>query len=867
MTEPLKQRLLSIDRFKPFVWKLRLTKDEYDKLQTYVKGYKGAVNQEYAILAIIYIAEWYKREYDGNVSNPLENISAESLWKESGLGKESGLDTSEYKSEYKYVYKAKKTSRWLESIFMLGGLPMNFILYRKDNTLLKALCCIYKDENANLEDNNELLKRIGREKAVAFQESIHQYHSLYHYLKALLLGNAAEVYAAEELAKETSLANRFIKAVVSAYDEVQREKFRLEWIVEHDPSSPYMRRMLRLWLRPEELGGLHQYLRFERANSWEIPGLMLQRVLRVSLEFKNGDEVVGNDETRRTILTFENSGQDDTGFEATGSVPWAILRAIPTVPFDRINVIITDEEGTPHEVQHFDQKEKYAQLWAMQNEINRWSDICNSQSETAVIYSNYYELIGEDSISKPFYDKSNGLTAPWSFAIISDHVELRHRGDNAITLWNRYGYIQFAPRLYTNVLRYKAGKVRYMYNEDPEIYSEPETEEWYPAIFQRSDIRAYHFSTRDMSDQPDNLDIQKIEYKPFNAPNTEKYLEWTDDNPPGYGRIKLRLTIKDDEKEYSILYLPSMLEHNSKDPVIRDYENNCLFYVDNTNKVVQAKVDIHMDKRPLDITKQLLVWENGEEYVVLDAILPTLIKEVYFDGQITKYLQDGDEFILPYLLKNRVCIHDFNRDGYLEYECFNIGANKEKGSIDRWRKGDQLETQDDTSVIPQYIHLSYGTQKNAGVVGKMIYWDYSEDNPPIEVDLPFNNMADYSILFQDMRCVNDNLDCIPPETKNERPDEDWDSGWGFDDNQEEGVCEPNATFLRCYDIATEYKTYYFIFNPLYNMTMEEFINAICIPLRKRHNDSLTEEDMQNLMRCATECGLDWNCLSQRLMTK
>ena len=46
MTESLKLRLLSIDRFKPYVWKLRLTKDEYDQLQTYVKGYNGAINQE-----------------------------------------------------------------------------------------------------------------------------------------------------------------------------------------------------------------------------------------------------------------------------------------------------------------------------------------------------------------------------------------------------------------------------------------------------------------------------------------------------------------------------------------------------------------------------------------------------------------------------------------------------------------------------------------------------------------------------------------------------------------------------------------------------------------------------------------------------
>ena len=851
MTESLRQRLLSIDRFKPFVWKLRLTKDEYEQLQDYVKSFNVVLNREYAILAIIYIAEWYKRDYDGNVSNPLENISAESLWRE------SGLDISTY------VYKAKKTFRWLESIFMLGGLPMTFILHRNDIKLLKALCSLYKDNEASLEDNKDIINDIGRDKAIAFQESIHQYHSLYHFLKALLMGDATDLYAKEDLAATSSLANRFIEAVKKAYDEVMKEKFRLEWIIDYEPSSPYMRRMLRLWLRPEEMGGLHQYLRFERASLWRIPSLMKQRVLRVSLQFKNDDIIVGNDDTRRTIMTFENSGQDDTGFEATGSVPWTILRTIPTEPFDRINVIITDDGGQTYEVQHFDNKKKYLQLWAMQNQVNRWSDICKSQSETAVVYSNYYELISEEGVehtSKPFFDKTNGLTKPWNFAIITDHIHLRHGNDLEISLWNRQGYIQFVPKLYTNVLQYKAGKVRYMYNEDPDIFTEPETEEWYTAIFQRSDIKASHFPTRDMKDQPDDLNIEKIEFKPFNAPNTEEYQEWTNDKVPDYGRLKLRLTLKGDQKIYPILYLPSMLEHGKDRPVVRDFENSSLHYVNSINVVAQDKVDVPMDKKPLNISIPLRVWGNGNEYVELDAILPTLVKEVYLDGHITKYLRDGEPFVLPYLLKDRISIHDFNRDGYSEFECFNVGVLNEVGSIQKWRDWDEgmsLETRDKTATIPEYIHLAYGIPMNHGSISKMLYWDYSAENSPREVDLPYNNMAEYSILFQDMRQINDNLDCIPPETNNNQTSDDWDSGWDWDGTQEENESNQDDTLLRCYDIATKYKTYYFIFNPLFNMTSEDFIKNICIPLKRRHNDSLTEEDLQNLMRCATECGRDW----------
>ena len=847
MTESLKQRLLSIDTLKPYVWKLRLTEDEYRQLQTHVMDNTKVIDREYAILAIIYIAEWYKREYSGNVINPLGNISAESLWKASGFNTTT------------LVYKAKKTYRHLESIYMLGGLPMRYIIQRKDTKLLKALCRIYKGDKSTLEDDKE----IGKGQAVAFQESIRQYASLYQFLKTLLLQDATEVYAEEDLAKKSSLANQFVDAVKSAYDEVMRDKFRLEWIIEYDATSPYMRRMLRLWLRPEELGGLHQYLRFERARSWGFPTLMQQRVLRVSLQFMNNNDVIGNDYTRRDIIYFENSGQEDTGFEATGSVPWAILRTLPSEPFDRINVIVTDENGKSYEVQHFDCRKEYLQLWAMQNEANRWSTTCNNQSETAVVYSNYYEMDGEEHTTKPFYDKTNGLTKPWNFAIIKDHVQLKHGNDSAITLWNRDGYIQFIPTLYTNVLRYQGGKVRYMYNEDPEVYCESEAEEWYPVIFRRSDIKAYHFTTRDMINcKPDIVEIEKIEFKPFDAPNSEMYQEWTDDNTPDYGRLKLRLTIKEDEKIYPILYLPSMLEHGCDVPVVRDFENCKIHYVDNTNHIIQTPVEIPMDKRPLGITMPVRVWGNDDEFVELDVILPTLIKEIYLDGHVTKYLHDGEPFVLPYLLRNRISIHDYNRDGYSEYECFNVGVLEEKGSPQKWKQGINLTTKGITATIPNYIRLAYGIPRNKGNISKMLYWDYSEEMTPEEVDANYNNMGNYSILFQDMRHINENLDCVPPETKNECSWDDWD--WDLDTETIEEDNKQEVTLLRCYDIATMYQTYYFIFNPLYNITDKTFISGICIPLKERQNNSLTEEDLQNLMRCATECGLDWEKLSTKI---
>lgn len=854
MVEALKQRILSINPLKPYVWRLRLTEKEYHQLEDFVRTIPSIIQREYAILAIVYIAEWYKRAYEGTVSNPLEGVAAESLWKASGFASDL------------YVYHTSKTSRYLESIYMLGGLPMSFILGRRDRTILKALCRLYKGEKSSLEGEPSL----GKGQAFAFQESIYQQGSIYAFMKALLLDDSKAVYAEEDLENKSSLANQFIAAVQTAYEEVMRDKFRIEWIVEYNPASPYLRRMLRLHLRPEEIGGLHQYLRFERARTWKIPQLMRQRSLRVSIRFRNGKEVLSSNLHPQTLITFENTGQEETGFEATGNAPWGLLRSIPVEPFDGIDVVVTDEQEKQYVVQHIPCKDEYIQLWAMPNEVNRWSSLRSNQNETAVVFSRQYTLEEADYETKPFYDKNYGLSLPWHFAFITDHLTLKSDKHPDVTLWNRNGYVLFAPRLYSHLLQYKAGKVRYLYNEDPEVYAEPETEEWYAALFCKEDINVYHFQTREaIETQPDKAHVQKIEFKPFDASPNESYQEWTEECIPPYGRIKLRLTIKDEEKIYPVLFLPSLLQQGYREPILRDYEQEQLVYVDAHGSIVAEKIQILEDKQPLDPTHALIPWGNEMEMVILDAIQPTLMKEVYLDGRISKYLHEGDKMVLPYLLRNRIEIHDFNREGYFEFRCFNVGEIKERGSIDKWLCGDTLRTHKLSHEIPSYLNVQFGNKKSEGKIDQLLYWEYKEEDPPKVVDASFiQQMSNYSILFQDMKEVRDDLLCLPPVTKNDPTVGgfdfgDWEAFMNPTPSKDKKEKEENKALL-CFDTAVKYKTYFFIFNPLFNLTEKEFVTDICHEIRQRNGGELREEDLTHIIQCATELGLDWEKMKESI---
>lgn len=854
MVEELKQRILAINPHKPYIWRLRFTEAEYRQLESYVQDTPKVIQRDYAILAIAYIAAWYQREYIGNVNNPLVGISAESLWKASGFDTEL------------YVYRTEKTSRYLESIFMLGGLPMTFIMKRNDRNLLKALCRLYKGEKSTIEDETDL----GKGQAIAFQESIYKQGSVYTFMKTLLLHEATEIFAKEDLQDPTSTANQFIHAVQTAYEEVMREKFRVEWIVEYNPASLYLRRMLRLHLRPEEIGGLHQYLRFERAKTWNIPHLMRQRTLQVSIQFRNGKEVLSTESRSKNIITFENTGQEDTGFEATGTVPWGVLRSIPTEHFDNLDIIITDEQQKRYVVQTIPCKFTYIQLWLLPNEINRWSSIRSNQHETAVLFSQQYTSVDSEYETKPFYDKNYGLSTPWHFALISEHITLRSEKLPEVALWNRNGYILFAPRLYTHLLQYKSGKIQYLYNEDPEIYLEPESEEWYPVLFCKEDINVYHFKTRAALDtQPDLVEIQQVAYKSFSSSNNTPYQEWTEETPPPYGRIKLRLTIKDEEKIYPVLYLPSLLQHGYEEPILRDYAHQQLIYVDAAGKIVEEKISIKEDKQPLEPTHEIIPWRKDDAMVRCAAYQPTMIKEVYLDGNIVKYLHEGEKMVLPYLLRNRIEIHDFNRAGYLEFRCFNVGEIRERGSLDKWICGDTLRTQELSNEKPSYIHVQFGNKQTEGKVDQLLYWEYKSDEPPKVVDASYiQQMSNYSILFQDMQEVRSDLLCLPPVTKNDP------TVGAFDFGDWEAFMNPSTASTKeekeenkalvCFDTAIKYKTYFFIFNPLFNLTEEEFLRNICQEVRRRNHGELREEDLVHINQCAIELGFDWDKLKEKI---
>lgn len=162
-------------QFKDFeyIWQWLITPSEYSEIKELLQSTdKKQINKAIKNnihckkLLVIYIAEHFKREYNGRDEG--QNI-LDSL----------GFGTDDYKSLISQdsckVYQSKEQKRWKASIQIEGGLPIRYITDNQTSNLANFAEDIYNDEQKAINSlNNSTLR-----------ESYKSQHSIYKFIKAL----------------------------------------------------------------------------------------------------------------------------------------------------------------------------------------------------------------------------------------------------------------------------------------------------------------------------------------------------------------------------------------------------------------------------------------------------------------------------------------------------------------------------------------------------------------------------------------------------------------------------------------------------------------------------------------------------------
>lgn len=843
LSPELANRIASVDLREPYVWRLKLSTTDFEQLEAAISlsisenggEYAHLISTDSAWYIMVYLAEWYKRRYSGGENksgykaiNP-ESSELKKLWELSGINTNI------------FVYTSDKSDRlWQYSIYILGGLAIRHELNRKQSTrFLKQLCRLLHNENGILDA--EEFKEDHR--AIAFRESIVRKHSLYLFLSDIINGNFP--FSRQDLLKPCSEVNQFINAIHEANNSVIRDKFDFEWIVRQTPENDALDKWLQINLRPELLGqGLHEELHFGRLAKW---GIANPENLKLSLRirFMNEDSCIA---ISAPFLHFWSTGDDEPRLVKWGDGTIKV-KDIPTTQFDRIE-ILAEDVGTQTIYENIQRESvsKYMQLWRIDNFKDEWSSKSRSQKDTAVLFTEACSLPGinpADIIRKPIRGKDKSLTQIQNWYYIYDRVTLVDESGNEVILFNRQGQDHLSTRTYDKIIRYvEGGKVRCTFiNED-----EMEETALRPLIFSREDIRALHYDTREATLPEQDTLPDRVQFVPRNA---SRYEEWTDEKTPHYGPLTIKAYIKGTEFKMKVFHLP---QYSPDTPILRDFDHTRIIYSEYQNgevKVQEKYDEIVLNKeKPLDPIVPVTINASEQSYAKIDVYRPTLVKELIVDGKILRYLQDGEILNLPYILKHRSSISDFNRMGYSQYNCtflpsiFNLLGNRNDEHIAAWRMGTQYPAACLDRYAPEWLNLVFGDKDEANHAGSnLYYWDYTQSKDPKREDSSGGiEMAETSILFESMRHPTENLSCMFPIRKQ--------SPFGYDDS--------TVSMLKCFETAIRHETYFFIFWPISNrLTREQYVPLIHRPLLESRGGKLSEKDVAALQRFAEEFKFNW----------
>ena len=862
--EEMKQSILC---GKPYVWKLRLSLAEFydlesatgDSISSHAGHHEHLLTEDFAVVVVIYLAEWYKRFYCGADTmdeNKVLSLNTEELKR---LYELAGIDAKTF------VYNASKNPdktsyRWQESLQVLGGLAVQAELKRdKHDNLLPKLCKLFHGEDIDLDDLRD------RNRAVAFQESIARQHSLYEYLKCILEkdehGRRNLPFAPSDLKDESTRIPELVSKIEQADVLAKKHKFDFEWIIQYAASTHSMVRQLKVKLKPEVIGGgKKQYIGYDRLRSEEWGMEHPENVgrIRMYLRFKNGGQYVQKEEKgEEPLFKYDNTGQEATGFLSVNKEDEAIYLRVPTTRFDKVEIVMHYDQ-TAHVVQQIEVAD-YIQMYEVSKSGGRrFTSRRNAQAPTVLIFSTAHRLTEEFQdipLSYAHFRQGETFGEDYCWCPIMDKVILRLNTGELLPFFNRNGLYQVVTKKYLKTIKYMDNVfVLYKYidtDEDDDVMQEDRL----TVLFGRQALSVLHFPSGMAKDGVPAGDYTTEWY------NTKerRYVNWDEDHEPKQGKLRLRVTVKGLVFTPKVYYVPFFPTDPEQQPIWRDFETmricTALEGVEDIQDDFSKDIGDDMpDTRQLEIG-------TASEKILVDVYRPILIRELSqkkscdMESKVISYHDVNEDIEIPLINCQQFSVRDFSANGVKVYQVtqkgtvyYNFPTFNHPG-ID----GTSFLLEEKASALTPELPLDYlkiYTTKALDHAEELYAWNYKSE--PVRVDSSFQ-IKEEGIVFQSLKDNDSPRHYAMPRANKGK------GGWGGKKN----VLVVDA--LYCFEKVAEHKAYFFLFNPLIKVIAAgKQIRDIWLPLLKKRDYNLTKADIGHLYLFALQFHFDWMLLPRDL---
>lgn len=869
LADKVEQFRQNINDGRPYVWELRLSMGEFCKIETAIANsifshsgdYHHLLSEEYAVIVVIYLAEWYKRFYKGIDTadeSKVLSFSTDELKKLYILAK---IDSNTF------VYNASKNPdktsyRWLESLQVLGGLAIQAELKRNENDpLLLQLCKIFYGEETDLDELKD------RNRAVALKESISRRHSLYHFLNCILCKGKELPFAISDTKDEATGIPQLLHRIQVANKLAKKNKFDFEWIVAYAASHNRMVRHLKVKLKPEEIGGgKKQYIGYDRLMSPEWGIEHPEEVGRICfyLRFKDEDQYLHTSDNSDTpIFKYDNTGSELTGFLSVNKIDENVYTNIPVEHFDKVEMWIkydiTRPDGRNQTLSRMVQVEKvadYMQVYAIPKTSNKFTSKRNSQTATAVIFSTAYHL-AKDYMNLPvvFAHFRNGdkCSQNYYWCPINDKVILVGPDGKEILppFFNRNGLYQVVTKQYIKTIKYKDNYfVLYKYIDTD--YDEDEMQEdCIPVLFGRSGLEVRHYATS-LSIEGKPVSDYELEWQ-----KNGRYVDWNLEEPK-QGAIRLRVTVKDIVFKPQVYYVPFSPSCSEQAPIWRDFEHMRIC------TALEGVEDIQDDfKKLCDVqepdTKQLVIG-NKNAKILIDVYRPIILRELSQINKkghkkIVEFCGKDKDLYVPLINCSQFSLRDFSENGVKEYQIKSNSTfyyafptfNDPNLSVDNYKC--ELKASEITKELP-LDYLKIYISRVLDIQTELYAWNYMTE-PTLIANA--KELKEDGIVFQSLISDDSPRHYAQPYIRKAK------AGWGGKKTQ------VNTDPLNCFETVSLHKVYYFLFTPLIKVVKSNSqIKDILFPLMKKREFKLTDSDISNLYRFAVQFHFDWMLLPRIL---
>lgn len=509
-----------------YFWRNKITTEEYNELKNRIKECvsesKRGFTKRYARVIALYIAEWYKREYNGNdgKQNAIKAIGLscrpEEIW-----------NNCNFPNNY---LSGQKNNRYLDSLYVLGGLPINYLIHKKFNSVFKEIQSVYKQK----EDEEDLQGNIFINNNTLQDSMRSQWGSLHMYFDALMNDNYP--FAEEDYDKEP------FRTFIDYMEEWKpmRKKFSIEWIIEGNMEVEMFRRKLRLYVTPEYDGERNRSISYGRMSRWGV--LTTTKSFRIYALFNDADpeKQDGNEE----FITFYNTY--DGYFVGELARNYYTFKNIPDGNITKVTLYI--KVGQLFKEIYSFEIDNYLQLY----ETNQYSILSSKKSEKNTYALFLYETniklsaVATDDVPKRYFAEGG---VPYKLIPIIGELTFEDKDGETVSLYSQEHDIDCFIKTYSNDILYINGNLckHFLIDENDE-----EKVELSPVIFSKNDIEIISYFEYGRPQKISQNDI-RLEYKYLNENN---FHDWGDDDYP-IGAIKIRVTYHEKQTQKSVFAICS----------------------------------------------------------------------------------------------------------------------------------------------------------------------------------------------------------------------------------------------------------------------------------------------------------------------